>query len=166
MKYTAVPWYRVPTMWLIIMVPVAAVVSGVMILWFAVSTDDGLVADDYYKEGLAINLNLERDKRARENKVGAEIDLYNDEGLIKLVFNKGVLESYPPSMQLKLSHATREGFDENVQLNHGQDNQYIGYISKPLSAGVWYMELNCGDWRLNARANVTDRTKVKLKAGS
>jgi len=166
-KYSSVPWYRIPTVWLIVLIPVSAVVVGAVILWFAVSTDDGLVSDDYYKEGLAINRNLERDQRAKKNKVSAEIDLFNDEGLIKMTFNKGVLESYPPSMELKLSHATREGFDEDVQLNHGQDNKYIGYISQPLSEGVWYMELNCGDWRLNARANITDRTnRVKLKAGS
>ena len=35
--------------------PAAAVVGGAVMLWLALTTYDGLVSDDYYKEGLAIN---------------------------------------------------------------------------------------------------------------
>jgi hypothetical protein len=40
--------------------PAAVVVAGVVTAWIAVSTHDGLVADDYYKQGLAVNQKLAR----------------------------------------------------------------------------------------------------------
>ena len=44
--------------------PAVAVVCGAVMLWLAITSYDGLVSDDYYKEGLAINQVLRRDKRA------------------------------------------------------------------------------------------------------
>ena len=50
--------------WMIIMIPFSAVVMGGVMLTLAVSSDDGLVTDDYYRKGLQINRTLERDALA------------------------------------------------------------------------------------------------------
>ncbi len=163
MSRVSIPWYRLPIVWLVILVPVTAIVVGVFVIWLAASSEDSLVADDYYQERLASDQDLLSDQRARETRVSAEIELDNKEGQILLSLDKGIMESYPPVMQLQLSHATRESNDKWVQMNHGQDNQYIGYISKPLSQGVWYMQLICGDWRLNARAKVKSQSRIFFK---
>ena len=52
------PWYREPWVWLMIALPASAVVGGIITIYLAVSTSDGLVVDDYYKRGKAINLDL------------------------------------------------------------------------------------------------------------
>ena len=44
--------------------PAVVIVAGVITLWLAVRSSDGLVTDDYYKQGLAVNQVLERDHRA------------------------------------------------------------------------------------------------------
>ena len=58
------PWYREPWPWILMAGPVAAVVAGAITLWIAVTHQDALVADDYYKQGLAINRTLDRQTAA------------------------------------------------------------------------------------------------------
>ena len=60
------PWYREPWPWLLMAGPAIVVVAGFVTLGMAINSADGLVADDYYKEGNAINMTMHRDVRARE----------------------------------------------------------------------------------------------------
>ena len=55
MNPLAKPWYREPWPWLLMAGPVAVVLAGIATTVLAVTTFDGLVADDYYKQGLGIN---------------------------------------------------------------------------------------------------------------
>jgi hypothetical protein len=56
-----------------ISIPFSAVIMGVVMIWLAVDTDDGLVADDYYKQGLAINDVITLDKKASELNLSAVV---------------------------------------------------------------------------------------------
>ncbi|RPI42555.1 MAG: hypothetical protein EHM59_17550, partial [Betaproteobacteria bacterium] len=49
------PWYREPWPWLLMAAPAAAVLAGAVTLALAIQSYDGLVAEDYYKQGLAVN---------------------------------------------------------------------------------------------------------------
>lgn len=60
------PWYKERWTWLLMLMPATAIVAGFITLWLAVTTFDGLVADDYYKQGLAINQTLARANAAQE----------------------------------------------------------------------------------------------------
>ena len=59
------PWYRQRWPWLLIAGPAIVVVASLVTAWLAASTDDGVIADDYYKRGLLINQELERTRAAR-----------------------------------------------------------------------------------------------------
>ena len=61
----APPWYRQFWPWFLLALPATAVAAGIATLIIAASDPDGLVVDDYYKEGLAINQALERDRQAQ-----------------------------------------------------------------------------------------------------
>ena len=54
------PWYREPWPWILMAGPAIVVVAGAVTLWLALASDDGLVAQDYYKRGLAINRVLDK----------------------------------------------------------------------------------------------------------
>ena len=68
-------WYNFPLVWMMISIPFSAVIMGVVMIWLAVDTNDGLVVDDYYKQGLEINGLISRDKKAAELE-GDEVALF------------------------------------------------------------------------------------------
>ena len=69
------PWYVQPWVWLLIAVPATAVIVGMVLLYFAITTNDGLVVDDYYTRGKAINLDLARDRAAQAHRLEARFDI-------------------------------------------------------------------------------------------
>lgn len=165
MSNTAVlPWYRYPMVWMIVGIPFSAIIMGVIMIWLAVTTDDGLVADDYYKQGMAINRDLHRDALAQEYALSAVLEMNEADNLIRinLVFDKGSLENYPDTLQLKLQFSMHARNDLDLVLNHGQADNYIGMIKQPLIPGKWYLELSQGEWRLNAAMDVSKQVKVLL----
>jgi hypothetical protein len=70
---SAAPWYRQRWPWLLISGPAIVVVAGLATAWIAVRSDDGLVAEDYYKRGLLINKELERSGRGEALGLGAVV---------------------------------------------------------------------------------------------
>jgi uncharacterized protein len=59
------PWYKEPWPW-IFMAPIAvAMVVGFTMLGVAIKTNDGLVTDDYYRQGVLYNENKSRDDLAK-----------------------------------------------------------------------------------------------------
>ena len=60
------PWYRQGWPWFLIALPATAVVAGIVTLVIAAKTFDGMVVDDYYKEGRAIVQTIGRVEHARE----------------------------------------------------------------------------------------------------
>ena len=72
------PWYRQFWPWFIIALPATAVVAGLITLYIATVNRDTLVKDDYYKEGLALNQDLARSRRAAD--LGITADLSYDPG--------------------------------------------------------------------------------------
>lgn len=158
------PWYKHPLVWMLIAIPAAAVVAGFITLWLAITTSDGLVVDDYYKQGLAINKSLKRDIEASSDHLSAELSVLVEQRLVNLDLNKGQLADYPDSLELLLRHATRGDSDATIELAHGQGSQYIGYLKSPLPAGAWYIELGNADWRLNARVRLENLSSVKLES--
>lgn len=159
------PWHKHPLVWMMIAIPFSAVIMGVVMIWLAVDTDDGLVADDYYKKGLEINRVISRDKRSTELGLLATIDFDNTTRLIKLEFEKGLLPDYPQKFLLQLQHATRANSDITVSLNHGMANQYIGHLKQSITEGVWYFEIADADWKLNARSHVHAKNSIQLRSG-
>ena len=49
------PWYREPWPWILMAGPAIVVVAGFVTAYLAVTTNDGLVAEDYYRRGIEIN---------------------------------------------------------------------------------------------------------------
>ncbi|RKZ36811.1 MAG: hypothetical protein DRQ37_03340, partial [Gammaproteobacteria bacterium] len=72
------PWYQEPWVWLIVAFPAAAIISSLVMAYLAFSTDDGLVVDDYYRKGLAINRILSRDHAASRLQLKAAVRLSAD----------------------------------------------------------------------------------------
>lgn len=141
------PWYKESYVWLIIFFPMLAVIAGIVTIVLAVQSDDGLVVDDYYKQGLEINRTLERDKSAVDQGLKAVIKINREHGEMVLTLSAVEKFIYPVNLAVKLLHATRSGLDKEVNLILTQNNRYQGQLTA-LEKGKWYVHIQRDDWRL------------------
>jgi uncharacterized protein len=153
------PWYREPWPWFLMSLPAIAIVAGVATLAIALATDDGLVADDYYKQGLAVNQVLRRDARARELGLSASASLAGTEVRVAL---RGTTETLP-GLRLRLVHPTRSGRDQVVALRSAE-GAYQGRMTPANGEPrLLVLEDAAATWRLTGSWNGRDGT-AELRA--
>ncbi len=143
------PWYREPWPWLLMAGPMAVVVAGAVTTYLAITTNDGLVDDDYYKQGLAVNRRSDREQRASELGVGVNFELSpgGRELRARLILEESA--PLPQVLWLSVSHPTRSGFDQKLVLQHQEGRVYEGAVS-PLPEGRWRVSLEDEqhEWRV------------------
>jgi hypothetical protein len=157
----AKPWYRDRWPWILMAGPAFVVCGGPYAMWLAKATDDGLVADDYYKRGMAINRTLQRFERAAELGLGAVVTVTAD-GSARLTLS-GAERSPPTSLRLRLVHPTRAGFDQSAELVHAADGTYVGRMAPPATAR-WLVVVETDVWRLPAVETKDGLDHVRLGA--
>jgi uncharacterized protein len=137
------PWYREPWPWILMAGPAAVLVAGVATFWIAASTADGLVADDYYKRGLAINQVLAREDNARRLGIRARIEAAH--GRLRVALSGAA----PEAIFAQLAHATRAGFDQRLRLARAAPGVYEAELP-PLAPGRWRIVLEDPrrEWRV------------------
>ena len=137
------PWYREPWPWILIAPPAAAVIAGAATVWIAVDSADGLVADDYYKRGLAINQVLALEENARRLGVHARAEVR--EGQLRVALSGAA----PEAVFAQLAHATRAGHDQRLRLAPSAPGVYEAELP-PLAAGRWRVVLEDPrrEWRV------------------
>lgn len=140
-------WYREPYVWMLISFPLAAVIGGIITITLAIKSDDGLVVDDYYKEGLKINRTLERDNAAKAYDLQAKLQLPENAGEFRLILSGNGDFSPPKELSVKFLHATRGGHDQEIAMKKSMGNTYLGQIPKLIS-GKWHILIEADDWRL------------------
>jgi hypothetical protein len=142
------PWYREPWPWLLMLGPAVVIVAGGFTAYLAVVSNDGLVEDDYYKQGLTVNQRTARDQRAAELGLEAELMLGGDGDRIRAVLRTraGVLQ--PETLNLRIVHPTRTGFDQKIVLRSEGGGVYAGRL-QPVH-GRWHMTIEDDrqEWRL------------------
>jgi hypothetical protein len=142
----AKPWYREPWPWLLMAGPAIVVVAALGTAYLAASSDDGVVADDYYKRGLVINRVLEREQRAAALGLGAVVAIADD-GAVRADVRWNGDAAAPEAMTIRVTHATRAGLDRRAALVRGADGAYYGLMEPP-PAGRWLVMLETDAWRL------------------
>ncbi|MDH5516418.1 MAG: FixH family protein [Gammaproteobacteria bacterium] len=153
-----IPWYKQWMVWMVITPPVTAVVAGIITINIAINSDDGLVVDDYYKQGLGINITLQRDQLARDLKLEAKI--FFEPGKLKVRFSEAIKD---PVLYLKFIHPTQSQRDKDFVLTRFSENAYQADISQQLS-GNWNMLLEPEDksWRIMGRADLNKQSYGQL----
>jgi hypothetical protein len=154
------PWYRQRWPWLLSIMPITAVMMSFTFLWLAIKTDDGLVSDDYYKDGLAINRIVERDAAASNYHVHATARL---EGAVVSLQLAADLPVRPDTLKLTLAHPTRKGLDHSVLLTRNTMNAYIGMVRDLIDSRYdIILEPIDGGWRLAGQWRPIQGETLKL----
>ena len=121
--------------------PATVVVAGLFTAWLAVRSDDGLVVDDYYKQGLGINRVLARSEAAE--RLGIKATLTLADGRVRVA----LAGARSGALTLLLAHPTRAGMDQKVKLSMVGPGIYEAQL-QPLRAGRWHVVLEQSAWRL------------------
>lgn len=167
LAHVPIPWYRLFWPWFILAVPLMAVIMGLITVLIAVSNSDGLVVDDYYKQGLAINRLLARDRKAMELQISALVRIDSYTGKVHLQIDKRDNDSDLETLTLRLLHPTRSNLDVSIVMHPDSNRGYAGELQPP-AAGKWYLliEPETQEWRLTKHIKLPGETSVRLGTNS
>ena len=153
-------WYREPWPWILMSGPAAVMLAGAFTTALAISSNDGLVAEDYYKQGLAINRVLAREEHAAALGVTATVLFSEARDHVKVSFSGA---TPPPTLRLAIRGA-RAAADRKVVLPH-RGGGFSEASLEPPPPGRWPLAIEdgAGSWRLDTMWQ-TSRPAVSLKA--
>lgn len=151
------PWYRHFWPWFLMALPASVVVAAVWTAFIAHEHADDLVVDEYYKDGLAINVQLEKKQRAAELGLNAQLLFDVDTVTVTLTGSPADAE-----LRLLLSHPVEADRDFAVPLVRTASGTYRGSLDHTV-APHWHWTLqglSSDDWRLDGVVQTGDFNRV------
>lgn len=157
------PWYKERWPWFLMAGPGIVIVAGFITLWLAVVSNDGLVTDDYYKQGLAVNQSLQRDQQA--GSLGLQGDVMRSGASLRLLLRADNDAGLPSEIVLKLAHPTRAGQDQLVKMTMEGPGFYSGKLAADVS-GRWLVSIEdpAAKWRLQGEWQADSLEPLRLTA--
>lgn len=145
------PWYKQFWPWFLIALPASVVVASLLTVTVFSLNSVSLVAEDYYKKGKAINVDLSKLRVAAQKGVSASLSTTPD--ALRIALNKGELERFP-TLRVHVQHRTLERKDINAMVNPNQAGIYHIDLDEPIE-GPWFVEISSFDdsWKVNGRVN-------------
>jgi hypothetical protein len=138
----APPWYRHRWPWLLIAGPALAIVASLASAWLAVVSDDGVVAADYYKQGLLINRKLGSGSPAAMPEPSAIVSVGNDGRVeVRLTYEGRA----PTRVRLVLRYPGDQA--QVLALTPSADRVWVGTVAAQ-TPGRWIVTLESDLWRL------------------
>jgi len=159
------PWYRYGWPWFLISIPCISIALGGMMLYLALQTNNSLVVDDYYKQGKAINIRIERDRAAALLGIGVMLRQTAEGLILETAQNLPELPaplsadgqrvqsefSWPETLELRWVHITQAAHDGQAVLQSIGGSRYIAQgVSLP-DDGKYRLHIQPGGdatWRL------------------
>lgn len=164
------PWYKQFWPWFLIALLLSSVTFSMVYLAFSIRYFDGSVPDDYYKEGLAINVQLEKQQRAEALGLAAELRIDATTGDVVVTLDG---DERPERLDLALKFPTDGARDRALVLTHTRAGHYVGTLDRNLRYR-WYLQLQPHaegasgqqpEWRLTGEAEFPRETSVRLTPG-
>ncbi len=156
------PWYREPWPWFLMSGPIIVIIAAFVSAWIAIRSSDGLVREDYYKEGLKAGETLARSRLAESLGISVAMRLEGDRVRVRLQSREAVA---PTALHLTLSHPTRAGIDQHALLKP-LGTEYVGELNLPAS-GHWLLivEDDARTWRVMGSVRLPASKDVVIGAG-
>jgi uncharacterized protein len=137
------PWHRHRWPWLLMAGPLAVVVACAASVWVAVRSDDGVVAQDYYKRGLLINQKLRRAATVSAPAPGATLSVTSDRRIhVRLVDTV----PQPERLQLTFARPGDRAHAQRMELAISGD-EWAGSLPE-LGTARWIVSLQSERWQL------------------
>ncbi|MDR5894125.1 FixH family protein [Halomonas mongoliensis] len=166
MSHPVTPWYKQFWPWLLLGLLFTSITASSTLAVMAVRTADGMVQEDYYEHGRAINMVLAKQERAAE--LGLTASLRIDPLTSDVVLDLEGGESFPEKLDFELIFPTQDDRDIELVLEHVRDGRYLGQAPDNLRYR-WYLQLQPSvdepEWRLVGEARFPDEEAVRLTPG-
>ena len=146
------PFYKHAHLWLVMIIPIFAVVVSSLFVYLAFHGKDDLVRDDWYMDGKTLEQDLSRDTEASLGQYQANIRVLDD-GKITVHVASIQPKPLPAKLILHFFHATKANRDKQIVLSQRDDNRRLfeGVLPKATTddfAGNYTIELDGTTWRL------------------
>lgn len=127
------------------------VIASLISAWIAFRSSDGLVSEDYYRQGLAAQETISRSETAQSLGLVARVRV-NANTLNVQLSSSASAYRLPTALRVTLSHPTRAGLDW-MQLIPREGAGYAGRFRLP-AAGHWLIliEDDAMAWRMMGSA--------------
>ncbi len=166
MSYTVTPWYKQFWPWLLLGLLFTSIGASSTLAVMAIRSADGMVQEDYYEHGRAINMVLAKQERAAE--LGLTASLRLDPLTSDVVLDLEGSETFPDKLDFDLIFPTRDDRDIDLVLEHVRDGRYLGQAPDNLRHR-WYLQLqpqvDDPDWRLVGEARFPEEGTLRLTPG-
>lgn len=162
MPHDATPsWYRQPWPWVLIGLPGAAVIASIVSLFIAINGADDRVADNYYKQGLAINRELRADDNAQRRQLHAQLDFAAGTVAVSL---HGDTADISDQLTMRVMHPVSAARDFALPLLRDHNGIYRARLMHS-PTGRWTVEIDDAraHWRLRREIRLaSDRQQVSI----
>lgn len=161
-------WNREPWMLLVFGGPAIVVVAALYTAFLAYSGADKVIAEDYYRQGLAINQDLRRDANARAYRMRAAISFDAAAGKISMHLEGDAgSKSLPPVVNLIIGASANSLTTETVRKIKLSQDRMGDYVAS-FSAGadqraIWHVKVETPDWRLTGEWHDPAHSALRLK---
>ena len=162
---TVTPRYKQFWPWMLIGLPTSVVIASVTTYFLAINGMDSVISKDYYKEGLAVNTDLVRDKKAADLGLVADISIDGQKVTMKLSARDAstiqALAGQP--IMFELENLSFQDRNLSAPLIPMQDGVWQGQISDKTTQATWNARVTGPDWRITQRLQNMIPAHVVLK---
>jgi uncharacterized protein len=167
-------WYKEPWNLLVIGGPLVVVFASILTGYIAFNGADNVIAEDYYKQGLRVNLNIQRDAKARELGMSATISVNPATNAVSMDLTSTVADgtALPESVQISFANANEDKTSVNeivkrLRLVQTRAGHYEAETPKPIASGTTkliHVKVETNDWRLTGDWFEPGQGALQLKA--
>jgi hypothetical protein len=154
-------WYKQFWPWFLIIVPLTSMVLSFTMMNLAFTGEDSMVIDDYYKEGRAINLKIQKLQQAQNLNISTKTQVFSD--YVEVIFISGEPEN-GEALTLDFFHSTQKFKDFSVTLFRDANGVYRAPLTEDI-LGKWQLSLHPfnEDWKIQKVVSLPQTSPFDLK---
>ncbi|WP_045404422.1 FixH family protein [Vibrio jasicida] len=155
------PWYKQFWPWFLIILPLTVVIWTIVTVVVFANNSVSLVAEDYYKKGKGINIDISKMNVARD--LGLNATVSSDDNTVVISFNKGELPHFP-ALTATFTHRTLPDRDFTKLLTADAKGNYRLKQEDSIQ-GPWFVELepHNKEWMIQGRVEFPAQPTILMK---
>ena len=155
-------WYKQFWPWFLIIVPLTSMVLSFTMMNLAFTGEDSMVIDDYYKEGRAINLKIQKLQQAQNLNISTKTQVFSD--YVEVIFISGEPEN-GEALTLDFFHSTQKFKDFSVTLFRDANGVYRAPLTEDI-LGKWQLSLHPfnENWKIQQVVSLPQTSPFDLKS--